>query len=115
MLHRSILIERARQLRRNPTRSEAILWDELKGKKLGVRFRRQHPLGKYIFDFYCHSAKLAIELDGNYHNRNHQKLLDVERERDIISWGIKVIRFPDEEINTNLEGAIEKIRAEINM
>jgi len=66
---------KARWLKENETPAEKLLWEQLKGKKLdGFKFRRQHPLGKYILDFYCHTKKLAIEIDGGYHQEKSWNL-----------------------------------------
>jgi very-short-patch-repair endonuclease len=64
---RQALVERARDLRSNLTRPEALLWQHLRGDKLGVRFRRQHRIGSYIADFYCAAANLVVEIDGDSH------------------------------------------------
>jgi cyclase len=63
-----LIFERADGLRKNPTEEEKILWERLKAKKLGVKFRRQHPIWNYIADFYCHELKLVIEVDGSIHD-----------------------------------------------
>jgi len=103
----------AEELRKNQTLSEEILWNELKGKKLGVKFRRQHPIYKYIADFYCHEKKLVIELDGEYHLDSDQKDYDKYRSGDLKEFGIQVIRFTNDEITTELENVITKIKQKI--
>jgi len=110
---RRAIVLRARQLRRSSTQTEKILWNQLKGKKLGYRFRRQHPLGKYIFDFYCHRAKLVVEVDGEYHFSESQKSLDLEREKEIKSWGLTIVRIRDEEIMNNIEEVVERIQSNL--
>ena len=71
---------KAKQLRENMTDAESKLWDFLKNKKLNqLKFRRQHPIGIYIVDFYCHSLSLIIEIDGDYHQNFDQKELDMQR------------------------------------
>jgi cyclase len=74
------LFRYAKKLRNNPTKAESLLWDKLKQKQLGFKFRRQHPVYKYIADFYCHKLKLIIEIDGDYHNETYQKEYDIFRQ-----------------------------------
>ena len=107
------LFERAEMLRKNPTHFENILWQHIKANQLGVRFKRQHPIWMYIADFYCHELKLVIEVDGSIHDLNEIKEHDVLREEDIKSFGIKVIRFSNDEIKHNITGVIEKIQVAI--
>ena len=86
------LFEKASLLRENMTESEALLWNYLKDPKTcGVKFRRQHPLDIFILDFYCHPARLAIEVDGEYHLSNEQQEYDVGREGELARLGIKTI------------------------
>lgn len=85
--------ERARELRMNMTQAEEILWEHLKKKQLnGYKFRRQHPVFKFIVDFYCHKAKLVVELDGEYHNRM-TKRSRIRKSRLIQYSGIKPFNF----------------------
>ena len=89
---RNLMIEQAREMRKNPTKAEALLWGELRAKKLGgYKFRRQHPLGSFIVDFYCPLRKLVIELDGPIHES--QKAYDDTREYYLKSMGYQVLRF----------------------
>ncbi len=115
-----IAIKRARELRRNSTNAENILWEILRNRKLlSKKFYRQKPiffdlLGKltfYIADFYCHENKLVIEVDGKIHE--YQKEQDELRTEVIYSLGIKVIRFKNEEIETNIEKVINDIKKEL--
>jgi len=98
----------ARMLRKNSTRAEILLWDELKGKQiLGYDFHRQKPVGEYILDFFCPRLMLAIEIDGSSHeNRNKE---DQNRQRELEKKGIRFLRFPDEEVKQNTEGVVEDI------
>jgi len=91
-----------------------LLWQFLKANQLGVRFKRQHPIWLYIADFYCHELKLVIEVDGSIHNVKEVMEQDVIREEDIISFGIKVIRFKNNEIHRDVEDVINKIKDIIN-
>ncbi len=78
-----IIFENASALRKNMTEAEKILWFTLKQKPLSFKFRRQHPLNMFIADFYCHKAKLVIELDGNIHDLEEIKENDARRQRII--------------------------------
>jgi len=71
---------------------------ELENSKLGYKFRRQHPIHKFIVDFYCHKLKLIIEVDGKYHESEGQKNSDLERSELLTFQGIKIIRFTNEEV-----------------
>ena len=107
-----VTLETARLLRRRMTYSESLLWEKLKGKQLlGLRFRRQHPIDIFIVDFYCHEAKLVIELDGGIHM--DQIEYDDGREADIEKFNIKIIRFTNDEVNNNIEDVIQKIESVI--
>ena len=70
--------EQARHLRRNATEAEKRLWEEVRLKKLGVKFRRQHPIGSYIVDFACPAHKLAVEIDGPHHDLDRDRIRDAE-------------------------------------
>ena len=107
------IFERAEELRSNPTHEEKLLWQFLKVNKLGVRFKRQHPIWLYIADFYCHEIKLVIEVDGSIHNVKEVMEHDAIREEDIVSLGIRVIRFTNKEIRTQIENVIDKIETVI--
>ena len=108
--------QKAQLLRATMTSSESLLWDELKGNKLlGYKFRRQHPIGNYIVDFYVHKLKLVIEVDGKYHEKMEQINRDKDRTAFLEFNGLKVIRFTNEEVENSIENIIEKIKAEINL
>lgn len=94
---------KAKDLRRNETEAEIILWNKLKGNQIdGLKFRRQHPIQLFIADFYCHQIKLIIEIDGDYHLAQEQILKDEERTKILNENGVEVIRFKnDEVINKN--------------
>ncbi len=95
---------------RRPTEAETILWDCLRNKKLGVKFRRQHIIGAFIADFCCIETRLIIELDGGYHQIPEQQTRDSERTAWLGSHGFSVIRFSNEEIICNLNEVINKIK-----
>lgn len=102
-------LERARQLRREMTPAEKILWQKLRGNKLGVHFRRQQVVAGFIVDFYCHKADLVIELDGSVHDEEEQKENDAEREKVLARMGLQVVRFRNEEVTGNLSEVLRKI------
>ena len=105
------IMERAAGLRKESTEAEKILWEKLRRKQVsGLKFRRQHALKYFIADFYCHKAKLVIEVDGGIHNQQQQKERDIARQNIISSWGIKVIRFTNDEVMNEIENVLEKIR-----
>ena len=88
----------ARQLRKQMTKAEVVLWQEIRKKELGVQFHRQVPLTNYIVDFYCHEILLAIEVDGITHLHEGAPEKDQKKEEDLNKYGVIVIRFYDEDI-----------------
>ena len=103
-------LERSRELRREMTPAEKILWQELRGNKLGVHFRRQQVIAGFIVDFYCHKADLVIELDGSVHEGDEQKESDTERDKVLSKLGLRVLRFRNEDLIKNLSGVLGRIR-----
>ena len=102
--------DKARLLRNNMTEAEKIVWDKLKNRKVfKARFRRQHPVGSFIVDFYCHEYKLAIEIDGEIHLKTEVNEYDDGRTHDIEKFGIKILRFTNNEVFTNLNKIIVEI------
>ena len=100
----------ASALRESMTKSEKLLWEELKGKKfLGLKFRRQHPVLVYIADFYCHSLSLIIEIDGGYHLNENQQTKDKERTKALNFNGIEVVRFTNEEVENDMIGVLKTL------
>ncbi len=99
----------ARRLRQNMTPAELKLWDALKNRQLdGLKFRRQHPVGPFILDFWCPARKLVIELDGEVHEK--QKDYDEARTRQLEDYGYRVMRFRNEEVLTDLPAVLDRIR-----
>ena len=95
MRAKALSFKRARRLRREMSLPEVILWDGLrKGRLRALRFRRQHPIGAYILDFYCASSRLAVEIDGAGHGHPTQADHDKVRDRWIESQGLRVFRVP---------------------
>ena len=101
----------ARILRRAMTDSERRLWSRLRMEQLGVKFRRQHPLGNYIADFACLDPKLIIELDGSQHV--DQREYDGRRDEYFRSQGFVVLRFPSDQPFVNIEGVLTVIADEL--
>ncbi|MEZ5104570.1 MAG: endonuclease domain-containing protein [Draconibacterium sp.] len=103
------IFEKAKMLRKNMTKAEEILWNQLRRKKLlGLRFRPQHPIDIFIADFYCHPVKLVIEVDGGIHKSSEQKEYDLGREGELENWGIGVIRFTNREIENNIKQVLKR-------
>ena len=102
-------LEKRRYLRNNMTEPEMKLWQYIKNKQLGVKFRRQHSIGEYIADFYCTKLKLVIEIDGESHFDDDAIEYDIIRTNFFKSLGIEVIRFNNDEVMTNIEGVFDVI------
>ncbi len=103
----------AKELRKNSTLGEILLWKEISRRKLGVQFHRQVPIHKYIIDFYCHEINLAIEVDGNSHDTTNQKEKDLIRDYNLEQLGITVIRIDDLDVRRNLDSVIRFLRYRI--
>ena len=102
------LRDRVKELRRNMTPTEKILWQKLRHNRLnGFQFRRQQIIDGYIVDFYCHAKALVVEVDGDIHDQ--QVEYDNERDAHLISRGFRVLRFTNEAINQNLTTVLQKI------
>lgn len=108
-----LLFQRALELRKFSTHEEDIIWGYIKGKQLGVKFRRQHPILFYIVDFYCHELKLVIEIDGSVHKEDSVKINDVHRQNEIEELGISVLRFTNTQVKLNAEIILNQINKEI--
>lgn len=101
-------LERAKELRREMTPAEKILWKRLKANRLnGLHFRRQQIVHGYFVDFLCHQHELIVEVDGGIHDL--QQEYDAEREEYLRSLGFRIIRFRNEEVMKNLEGVLQRI------
>ncbi len=101
----------AEKLRNRLTASEKILWEELRKRKLiDLKFRRQHPISRYVLDFYCHEAKLGIELDGKYHEKKSQQLYDKDRTENLEKYNIQIIRFTNDDVINSLQKVLNRIQ-----
>ena len=109
-----VTIKKARKLRQEMTPAEKMLWQCLRNRKFkGLKFRRQHPIDRYIVDFICMEKRLVVEADGEIHQEPEQKEYDRERTAELEGYGLKVIRFTNEEILTDIFKALKKIETYI--
>jgi very-short-patch-repair endonuclease len=100
----------AREQRRKPTPAEEKLWDVLRARRLaGLKFRRQHPLGPYILDYFCVEHQLEVEVDGGIHNEPEQIEHDERRAEYLNKHGIQILRFTNTEIEKHLDQVLQKI------
>ena len=95
------------------TDAEYLLWEYLRGKKLGYRFRRQHPIDDFIVDFLCLPLKLVIEVDGGYHNTNYQIEQDLQRSIFLTEKGYHIIRFTNESVLQDITSVVSNIKIKI--
>ncbi len=109
-----LIFQRASELRNAMTPAEESLWKSLYINEWKLKFRRQHPIANYIVDFYCHSLKLVIEIDGDVHNQEDVKRNDIERENFLKSLGLTVLRYTNEEIYKNRSKLLQRISETIN-
>jgi very-short-patch-repair endonuclease len=104
--------EKARRLRGEPTIVETRLWAKLRGAQVdGPSFRRQHPAGPYVLDFYCPELRLAVELDGGQHNFDRHALRDRRRDNWLAERGVRTLRFWNVDVVQNLSGVLAVIAA----
>lgn len=110
ILHTISPTAKRRHLRSHMTLQEVRLWARLQKRGLvGYKFRRQHQIGPYIVDFYCPRLKLAIELDGGYHFELEQRAYDRERQRYIESLGVKVVRYTNADVDSDIDAVLEDL------
>jgi very-short-patch-repair endonuclease len=103
-------IRQARSFRKKATDPEKRLWSSLRNRKVaGLKFRRQHPVGDRIVDFFCAEVKLAIELDGSGHCRHFGQTSDLDREIELYEQGVRVLRFHNQDIVDNFDGVLNAI------
>jgi very-short-patch-repair endonuclease len=104
----------AKDLRANLTEAESTLWNALRNRRLnGFKFRRQHPIKRFIADFYCHEARLVIEVDGEIHNDSYSQEYDEGRTFELKEFDVRVIRFTNQEILSSLDTVLFKINMEV--
>jgi len=104
------LFEIARHLRKTQTQAEKILWQKLRNRRLaGLKFLRQHPIGGYVVDFYCHEVRLLVELEGSIHDLPSQKEYDEERFKNLRSRNLKILRFRNEMVIQEIDSVLRRI------
>jgi very-short-patch-repair endonuclease len=103
------LLDRAREMRHPQTPAEATLWRALRNRNLIYKFRRQHPIDRFIIDFYCAQVKLCIEIDGSSHLEPEQEKYDVLRTEFLEELGCKVIRFMNDDVRYNINAVVDEI------
>jgi len=108
--------ENAKNLRKTMTEAETVLWNALRNGRLeGYKFRRQHPIKRFIADFYCHEARLVVEVDGEIHNEIYEMEYDEGRTYELSEYNIRVIRFTNSEILNSLKMVLNRLIAEIQL
>jgi very-short-patch-repair endonuclease len=107
----SFSFKTAESLRITETYPEKIMWSALKNRKFeGLKFRRQHPINRFVVDFYCHQYRLVIELDGSVHENEEVKERDFKRENELKSYGLNMLRFTNKELLANFEQVKKEIK-----
>jgi very-short-patch-repair endonuclease len=109
------ILEHARELRQPQTPAEATLWQHLRNRNLVYKFRRQHPIDRFIIDFYCAEARLCIEIDGGSHLEAEQIKYDAARIGFLEQRGCKVIRFTNADVRYNIHAVIDEIIRQVEM
>jgi very-short-patch-repair endonuclease len=107
--HLPSTLKRAREQRRQMSLPEVLLWMQLKERPSGYKFRKLHPFGYFVADFYCAAAKLVIEVDGETHDRGDQPEFDARRDAYFTSHDIRTLRIPARDVLSNMEGVIQFI------
>jgi very-short-patch-repair endonuclease len=105
------MVEVSRGLRQEATPTEETLWQELRNRGLGAKFRRQQPIGPFVADFYCHENRLIVEVDGPIHH--FQRAADAERDTLLVAAGFHVLRIPTEQVEDPLPNVLQAIRCTI--
>ena len=108
--------DRARGFRRALTPPEARLWVALRGKQLAaLKFRRQHPIGPFVLDFYCDSARLAVEVDGEGHHLGDEPERDRRRDAWVARQGVRTLRIAAIDVRDNLDEVVQRILEEVGL
>lgn len=106
---RNVAIRKARELRRSPSPPESLLWQRLRERPAGLKFRRQHPFGPFIVDFYCPAVKLVVEVDGDSHDMGDRPATDAHRERWLQEQGLRLLRFNAADVMNDVGSAVTAI------
>jgi very-short-patch-repair endonuclease len=107
--HLPSTLVRARKLRREMSLPEVLLWMQLKQRPGGLKFRKQHPFGHYVADFYCDAVKLVIEVDGVSHDMGDQPQFDERRDASFLNQGLRTLRIAAVDVLKNMDGVIQYI------
>lgn len=109
MRHDTLISNRARALRKGMSEPEVLLWTRLRGRRSPdrPRFRRQHPMGRFILDFYCHAAALAVEIDGSTHWEDDVLARDAACDAYLEAQGVSTLRIPASRVYADLDGAVD--------
>ncbi|MBW8744834.1 MAG: DUF559 domain-containing protein [Sphingomonas sp.] len=106
-----VTAKRARQLHQDMSLPEVVLWQALRARPAGLKFRRQHPSGPYVADFYCHEARLIVEIDSYAHETGDRPARDAARDAWFAARGLKVLRIPAQFVLHDLESVVRGIAA----
>ena len=106
--------ERRKELRKKPTKSENLLWEELRNSKLGFKFKRQYSLENFVVDFFCKEKNLAIEIEGGIHKKKDVLIYDKYRFKYLEGLGVKVIRVRSDEVEERMGTILDRIRRELD-
>lgn len=109
-----LIFEFAKELRKGMTDAEMILWSYLKSGIMGFKFRRQHPIGNYVADFYCHKVKLVVEVDGLIHCKPEAQENDRLREQNLINLAYHIFRVSNDEIYSDVARVLEKLEIKVD-
>ena len=105
-----VVEQAARDMRRAPTQAEETLWSALRANQIaGLKFRRQHPVGRFVLDFYCPACKLVVEVDGDVHDQQQER--DAARTQVLDAYGYRVLRFRNEQVLRELSSVVQTITA----
>ena len=110
-VNRNEMVLKARELGRSPTLPEGLLWQVLRTRPDGLKFRRQHPLGRYIVDFYCPARKLVVEVDGESHDMGDRPARDARRDTAMRRKGFQVVRFNASDVMSDLQSVVTAVLA----
>jgi very-short-patch-repair endonuclease len=112
LLDERVIKDAARRLRREQTPSEDLLWECLRDRRLGHKFRRQQVIGRFVADFLCKEKRLVIELDGGVHLTQRER--DAERDRYLKEYGYEVVRFRNEEVTGDINAVLDTIAEKLD-
>ncbi len=109
VIDRNAVVMRARELRRSPTLPEGLLWQALRKRPQGLKFRRQHPLGPFIVDFFCPAVRMVVEVDGESHSMGDRPSQDARRDGRLREQGLRVVRFNASDVMNDVEAVVTGI------